>query len=77
LTGHSISEGQNACDTDEYDIRTGGVPKVSPFLDIHDRRVMFGHIALTDATNVLLPSQLGWVKRRQALWQRNELWLVF
>jgi len=48
-------EGEDAGDADEDHVGTGGVPVVSPFLDVHDRGVVLGHVALADAANLLLP----------------------
>src|SRR5258708_26944201 len=52
-------EGEDAGDADEAHVGAGGVPVVSPFLDVHDDGVMLGHVALADTANLLLPRLCG------------------
>src|SRR5690349_5079008 len=65
-------EGEDPGYADENDIRAGRVPIVCPFFNIHHDRIVLGHVALSDAANLLLPGQSRWIDGRQPGWQRNE-----
>ena len=55
-------EREDAGDADEDDVGFGGVPVVGPLLDVHDGRIVLGHVGLADAANVLLPGLGGGVE---------------
>ena len=66
-------ERKNTGDADKDDIGIRGVPVVGPLFNIHDGRIMLGHIALSDAANLLLPGLAGDVDWSQARRQRDEV----
>ena len=59
-------EREDAGNADKDDVRLGGVPVVGPLFDVHDRGVVLGHVALSDAANLLLPRFTGRVNGSHA-----------
>ena len=70
-------EGEDAGDADEDDVGAGGVPVVGPLLDVHDGRIVLGHVALADAADFLLPGESGGIFWGEAGRQGNKGWRVF
>ena len=58
-------EGKDAGDADKDDVRFGGMPVVGPLFDVHDGRIVLGHVALSHAANLLLPGLCSLVNRSQ------------
>jgi len=66
-------EGEDAGHADKNDVRSRRMPVVCPFFNVHHDGIVFGHVALTDPANLLLPGQGGRIERSQPCWQRNEV----
>src|SRR5215469_13065622 len=61
-------EGEDSGNTDENDVGASRMPIVCPFFNVHHGRIVLGHVALTDASNVLLPGQGGRIDRGEPRW---------
>ena len=48
-------EREDAGDADKNNVRFGGMPVVGPLFDVHHGGIVLGHVALSHATNLLLP----------------------
>ena len=59
-------EREDAGDADKDNVRLGGVPVVGPLFDVHHGGIVLGHVALSDAANLLLPRLGGWINGSQA-----------
>jgi hypothetical protein len=62
-----------ARDANEDDIRLGTMPIIRPLVDVHHGGIVFRHVALADAANLLLPRLACRIQRRHTRWQRNQL----
>ena len=66
-------ERKDSGDADEDDVGFDRMPVVGPCVDIHDRRIVLGHVSLADAANMVLPRLLGSHSDWQAGWQSDKI----
>src|SRR5580698_5721463 len=64
---------KNAGHANKDEVGPGGVPVVSPLLNVHDGRIVLCHVALANAANLLLPGLGRRIKRSKTRRQRDEL----
>ena len=66
-------EREDAGHADKDDVRAGGMPVVGPLFDVHHRGVVLGHVALSDAANLLLPRLGAQINRQPDVSEVDEL----
>jgi len=58
-------EREDSGDADKYNVRFGRMPVIGPSFDVHHGRVVLGHVALSDSSDLLLPRLGGCINGSQ------------